>query len=151
MYSERVYGIEPERVVGSSIATQYEYQNGKPVLMRLPKVFFINDHAGKPIGINLLIGKRPQAVFGNSGGDQEMLEWTGAGDEVRLMMLVYHDDPVREYAYGLAGNLPDTKIGTFSTKLMDEAKQRAWLVVSMKQDWKQIFPFSTHSIREFHG
>lgn len=141
IYSDRSYGIPPEQVVGSSIATHYEYQDGKPVLMREPKVFFIDDHAGKPIGINLFIGKRPYAAFGNSDGDRQMLEWTGAGGGARLMMLVYHDDSVREYAYGPAGNLPDTKVGTFSDALMDEAKQRGWIVVSMKQDWKRIFSF----------
>ena len=88
VYSERVYGVPPEQVVGSSIVTKYEVQDGKPVLMREPKVFFIDDHAGKAIGINLFIGKRPLAAFGNSGGDREMLEWTQAGDGARLMMLV---------------------------------------------------------------
>jgi phosphoserine phosphatase len=144
VYSDRVYGIPPEQVVGSSIVTQYDYQGSKPVLRREPKVFFINDHAGKPIGINLFIGKRPYAAFGNSEGDRQMLEWTEAGDGERLMMLVYHDDPVREYAYGPAGNLPDTKVGRFPAALMDEAKARDWIVVSIKNDWKQIFPFSSH-------
>ena len=89
--------------MGSSILTKYEYQDGKPVLMREPKVFFIDDHAGKAIGINLFIGRRPYAAFGNSGGDREMLEWTQAGGGARLMMLVYHDDAEREYASGLPG------------------------------------------------
>jgi len=141
VYSERVYGIPPEQVVGSSIATKYEYQNGKPVLMREPKVFFIDDNAGKAIGINLFIGKRPYAAFGNSGGDREMLEWTQAGDGPRLMMLVLHDDAKREYAYGPAGGLPDTKVGTFSQALMDEAKKSGWVVISMKYDWRRIFAF----------
>jgi phosphoserine phosphatase len=145
IYSDRIYGIPPEQVVGSSIATKYDYQDGKPVLMREPKVFFIDDHAGKPVGINLFIGKRPYAAFGNSDGDQQMLEWTGAGEGARLMMLVYHDDPVREYAYGPAGNLPDTKVGTFSTELMDEAEKKDWIIVSMRRDWKQIFGFSTRN------
>jgi phosphoserine phosphatase len=139
-YSERVYSVPPEQVVGSNIATKYEYQRGKPVLMREPKMFFVDDHAGKAIGINLFIGKRPYAAFGNSGGDREMLEWTGAGDGARLMMLVLHDDAEREYAYGLANGLPDTKVGTFSQGLMDEAKQRGWVVISMKNDWKTVFP-----------
>jgi phosphoglycolate phosphatase-like HAD superfamily hydrolase len=141
VYSEGVYGIPPEQVVGSSIATKYEYRDGKPVLLRLPKVFFIDDHAGKPVGINLFIGKRPAAAFGNSTGDRQMLEWTGAGDGVRLMMLVYHDDAEREYAYGPAGKLPDTKVGTFSKALMAEAKKKGWNIISMKKDWKVIFPF----------
>jgi hypothetical protein len=139
IYSERVYGVPVEQVVGSSIATKYEYQDGKPVLMREPKVFFIDDKAGKAIGINLFIGKRPYAAFGNSGGDREMLEWTTAGDGRRLGMLVLHDDTEREYAYGPANGLPDTKVGTFTQALMDEAKERGWVVVSMKNDWKTIF------------
>jgi phosphoglycolate phosphatase-like HAD superfamily hydrolase len=140
VYSERVYGVPPEQVVGSSIATKYEYRDGAPVLMREPKVFFIDDKAGKAIGINLFIGKRPYAAFGNSGGDREMLEWTGAGDGARLMMLVLHDDAEREYAYGPANGLPDTKVGTFSQALMDEAKEKGWVVISMKNDWKTVFP-----------
>ena len=139
-YSERVYGVPVEQVIGSSIVTKYEYQGEKPVLMREPKVFFINDKAGKAIGINLLIGKRPYAAFGNSDGDREMLEWTSAGDGKRLMMLVLHDDAGREYAYGPASGLPDTKVGTFSQKLMDEAKGKGWTVISMRHDWKTIFP-----------
>jgi hypothetical protein len=140
VYSEQVYGVPPEQVVGSSIATKYEDENGKPVLMREPKVFFIDDGPGKAIGINLFIGKRPQAAFGNSGGDQQMLEWTQAGDGARLMMLVYHDDAEREYAYGPAGGLPDSHVGTFSEALLAEAKRSGWIVISMKNDWKVIFP-----------
>jgi hypothetical protein len=141
VYSEGVYGIPPEQVVGSSIVTKYEDTNGKPVLMREPKVFFVDDHAGKPVGINLFIGKRPYAAFGNSIGDQQMLEWTQAGDGARLMMLVLHDDPIREYAYGPADGLPDTKVGTFSDALMTEAKKNGWVVISMKRDWNRIFDF----------
>jgi phosphoglycolate phosphatase-like HAD superfamily hydrolase len=141
VYSERVYGIPPEQVVGSSIQTKYEYQDGKPVLMREPKVLFIDDKTGKPIGINLFIGKRPYAAFGNSTGDQQMLEWTQAGDGARLMMLVLHNDPEREYAYGPATGLPDTKVGTFSQALYDEAKSKGWTVISMKNDWNSIFSF----------
>jgi phosphoserine phosphatase len=140
IYSEEVYGVPVEQVVGSSIATKYEYRDGEPVLMREPKVFFIDDHTGKAIGINLFIGKRPYAAFGNSGGDREMLEWTGAGAGARLMMLVLHDDAEREYAYGPANGLPDTKVGPFTQVLMDEAKQKGWVVISMKNDWKTIFP-----------
>jgi phosphoserine phosphatase len=140
VYSEQVYDVPVEQVVGSSIVTKYEYQDGKPVLMREPKVFFIDDKDGKAIGINLFIGKRPYAAFGNSDGDREMLEWTGAGSEARLMMLVLHDDALREYAYGPARGLPDTKVGTFSRALADEAKQKGWVVISMRNDWKTIFP-----------
>jgi phosphoserine phosphatase len=138
-YSERVYGVPVDQVIGSSIATKYDYQGGKPVLMREPKVFFIDDRVGKPIGINLFIGKRPLAAFGNSDGDREMLEWTGAGDGARLMMLVLHDDAEREYAYGPANGLPDSKVGAFTQALSDQAKQRGWTVISMKSDWKAIF------------
>jgi len=141
VYSKRVYGIPPEQVVGSSILTKYEYRDGKPVLMREPKVFFVDDHAGKAIGINLFIGKRPYAAFGNSGGDREMLEWTSAGEGARLAMLVLHDDAEREYAYGPAGGLPDTKVGTFTQALMEEAKKRGWVVISMKNNWKRVFAF----------
>lgn len=141
VYSERVYGVPPEQVVGSSIVTTYDNKTGKPVLMREPKVFFIDDGPGKAIGINLFIGKRPNAAFGNSGGDAQMLEWTQGGDGAHLTMLVLHDDAKREYAYGPAVNLPDTKVGTFSDALLTEAAKNAWIVISMKNDWKRIFPF----------
>jgi phosphoserine phosphatase len=137
--TEAVYGVPPEQVIGSSIETKYEIQDGKPVLMRLPKIHFIDDKAGKPVGINEFIGRRPVAAFGNSDGDRQMLEWTGAGGGTRLMMLVFHDDAKREYAYGPAHGLPDTKFGHFSQSLMDEAKKNGWVVISMKDDWKQIF------------
>jgi phosphoserine phosphatase len=140
-YAQRVYGVPPEQVVGSSIATTYEIKDGKPELMRLPKRFFDDDHAGKAIGIDLFIGKRPYAAFGNSTGDREMLEWTGAGEGARLKMLVHHDDAEREYAYGPAGGLPDTKVGTFDQSLMDEANTKGWVVISMKNDWKRVFGF----------
>jgi phosphoserine phosphatase len=139
VYSEQVYGIPPAQVVGSIIATKYQNANGQPVLMREPKLLFMNDGPGKPVGINLFIGKRPQAAFGNSGGDAQMLEWTQAGDGARLMMLVHHDDAKREYAYGPAGGLPNTSVGTFSDALMAEAKKNGWIVISMKNDWKRIF------------
>jgi phosphoserine phosphatase len=137
--TEKVYGIPPEQVVGSTIETKYEVKNGKPVLMRLAKIDFIDDKAGKPVGINKFIGRRPIAAFGNSAGDREMLEWTGAGSGARLMMLVFHDDAAREYAYGPANGLPDTKFGTFPQSLMDEAKEKDWVVISMKNDWSAIF------------
>jgi phosphoserine phosphatase len=141
VYSEQVYGVTPEQVVGSSIVTKYDDSSGKPVLMREPKVFFIDDGPGKAIGINLFIGKRPSAAFGNTAGDQQMLEWTQAGDGARLMMLVHHDDATREYAYGPGGGLPDTHVGTFSEALLTEANKNGWIVISMKNDWKRIFPF----------
>jgi phosphoserine phosphatase len=148
-YSERVYGVPPEQVVGSSVMTQYVDTSGKPVLMREPKVFFIDDGPGKAIGINMFIGKRPQAAFGNSGstdfksGDAQMLEWAQAGDGARLMMLVLHDDAKREYAYGPAAGLPDTSVGTFSEALLLKATKNAWVVISMKNDWKKIYPWET--------
>jgi hypothetical protein len=135
-WTEKVYGIPPEQVVGSSIETKYEWRDGKPVLMRLPEMNFIDDKTGKPVGINSHIGRRPIAAFGNSDGDQQMLEWTQAGSDARLMMLVHHDDAVREFAYGA-----ESKIGTFSDALMAEAKKNGWTVISMKDDWKVIFPF----------
>jgi phosphoserine phosphatase len=149
-YSEKVYGVPPEHVVGSSIVTTYVDTNGKPELMREPKPFFIDDGPGKVIGINLFIGKRPQAAFGNSGsgvglksGDAQMLEWAQAGDGARLMMLVLHDDAKREYAYGPATGLPNTGVGTFSEELLLKATKNAWVIISMKNDWKRIFAFET--------
>jgi len=139
--TEKVYGIPPEQVVGSTIKTKYEIKDGQPVLMRLPEIGFIDDKAGKPVGINEFIGRRPIAAFGNSAGDREMLEWTGAAGGARLMMLVLHDDAEREYAYGPANGLPDTKFGTFPQSLMEEAKKKGWVVISMKDDWKRIFAF----------
>ena len=135
-WTEKVYGIPPEQVVGSSIKTQYEMRDGKPVLMRLPAIDFIDDKVGKPVGINSHIGRRPILAFGNSTGDQQMLEYTQGGSGARLMMLVHHDDAEREFAYG-----PDSMIGTFSDALMAEAKDRKWTVVSMKDDWKTIFSY----------
>ena len=141
-YSERVYGIPPEQVVGSAGDTTYGYaKDGKPILTKDPKLLLNNDNAGKPEGIHLQIGRRPHAAFGNSTGDQQMLEYTGAGDGARLMMLVLHDDAQREYAYGPAQGLPDTKVGTFTQALYDEAKKDGWTVISMKNDWKRIFAF----------
>jgi hypothetical protein len=135
-WTEKVYGIPPEQVVGSSIKTKYEMRDGKPVLVRLPEVNFVDDKAGKPVGINEHIGRRPIAAFGNSDGDRQMLEWTQGGEGARLMMLVHHDDAEREFAYGA-----ESKIGTFSDALAAEAKKDAWTVISMKDDWKRIFPF----------
>jgi len=137
--TQDVYGIPPEQVVGSTIETKYEVIDGRPVLTRLAKIDFIDDKTGKPVGINKFIGRRPIAAFGNSAGDQQMLEWTAAGKGPRLMMLVFHDDEVREYAYGPANGLPDSPFGTFPQSLMDMAKKNGWIVISMKEDWKRIF------------
>lgn len=134
-WAEKVYGVPPEQVIGSSIKTKYEMRDGKPELVRLPELNFIDDKAGKPVGINLHIGRRPIAAFGNSDGDREMLEWTMAGGGARLMMLVHHDDGDREWSYDA-----QSKIGTFSDALMAEAKSSGWTVISMKYDWKTVFP-----------
>jgi hypothetical protein len=141
VYSERVYGIPSEQVVGTATGTKYSYDaNGKPFLTKDPKLLLNDNNAGKAEGIHLMIGRRPFAAFGNSTGDQQMLEYTGAGDGARLKMLVLHDDAEREYAYGPAEGLPDTKVGTFTQELYDEAKKDGWIVISMKNDWKTIFP-----------
>jgi phosphoserine phosphatase len=142
VYAEQVYGIPPEQVVGTAGATQYGYdKDGKPVLTKEPKLLLNDDNAGKPEGIHLMIGRRPYAAFGNSTGDRQMLEYTGAGGGARLMMLVLHDDAEREYAYGPAQGFPDTRVGTFTQALYDEAKKNRWTVISMKEDWKRIFAF----------
>jgi len=142
VYAEQVYGIPPEQVVGTMGGTKYGYgKDGKPFLTKEPKLLLNDNDAGKPEGIHLMIGRRPYAAFGNSPGDQQMLEYTTAGDGARLGMLVLHDDAKREYAYGPAQGLPDTKIGTFTQALYDEAKKRGWVVISMKEDWKRLFPF----------
>jgi phosphoglycolate phosphatase-like HAD superfamily hydrolase len=139
-YSEKVYGIPPEQVVGSAGGTKYGYdKSGRPILTKEPKLLLNDNNAGKPEGIHLMIGRRPYVAFGNSTGDRQMLEYTGAGDGARLMMLVMHDDGTREYAYGPAEGLPDTRVGTFTQALYDEAKKRSWVVISMKKDWKKIF------------
>jgi hypothetical protein len=146
-YAQEVYGIPPEQVIGSSILTKYELKDGQPLLMREPKPFLIDDHGGKPVGINLFIGRRPTVAFGNSTGDAEMLRWTQARTGARLEMLVLHDDGKREYAYGPAEGLPDTKVGTFPEALLDEARKNGWTVVSMKKDWKRIFQFDELAAR----
>jgi phosphoglycolate phosphatase-like HAD superfamily hydrolase len=139
-WTQQVYGIAPPQVVGSSVVTEFQIKDGKPVLMRLPKLNFVDDKAGKPVGIGQHIGQRPILAFGNSSGDREMLEYTTGGDGARLGLLVYHNDAEREYAYGPAGGLRDSKIGTFPQDLMDEAKKSGWIVVGMKDDWNRIFP-----------
>jgi phosphoglycolate phosphatase-like HAD superfamily hydrolase len=140
VYSEATYGIPPEQVVGTAGGTKYGYdKNGKPFLTKEPKLLLNDNNAGKPEGIHLMIGRQPYAAFGNSTGDRQMLEYTKAGDGARLAMLVMHDDANREYAYGPAKGLPDTKVGTFTQALYDEAKKHGWTVISMKNDWKRIF------------
>jgi phosphoglycolate phosphatase-like HAD superfamily hydrolase len=143
-YAEQVYGIPPEQVVGSAGGTKFGYdKSGKPFLTKEPKLLLNDNNAGKPEGIHLMIGRRPHIAFGNSTGDQQMLEYTKAGDGPRVAMLVLHDDAEREYAYGPAQGLPDTKVGTFTQALYDEAKKNDWTVISMKNDWKIIFPFES--------
>jgi phosphoglycolate phosphatase-like HAD superfamily hydrolase len=134
-WTERVYGIPPEQVVGSSIRTKFELRDGKPVLMRLPEVNFIDDKAGKPVGINQHIGRRPIAAFGNSDGDFQMLEWTTSGSGPRFGLIVHHDDAEREWAYDRTSSIGKLDRG------LDEAAKRGWLVASMQRDWKFIFPF----------
>lgn len=142
VYAQQVYGIPPEQVVGTAGGTKFGYtKDGKPFLTKEPKLLLNNNDAGKPEGIHLMIGRRPNAAFGNSIGDREMLEWVGAGDGVRLKMLLLHDDATREYAYGPAAGLPDSRVGTFTPALYDKAKKDGWTVISMKNDWKRIFAF----------
>jgi phosphoserine phosphatase len=132
-WSERVYGIPPEQVIGSSIKTVFELRDGKPVLVRQPQIDFIDDKAGKPVGINSHIGRRPIAAFGNSDGDLQMLQYTAAGTGSRLCLFVHHDDDSREWAYDR-----QSLIGHFD-KGLDEATTRGWTVVSMKNDWTTIY------------
>jgi phosphoglycolate phosphatase-like HAD superfamily hydrolase len=134
-WAEKAYGVPPEQVIGSQQEVKFQMQDGKPVLTRQPKIAFIDDGPGKPVGIYRTIGRRPIAAFGNSDGDQQMLEFTAAGDGRRLMLLVHHDDAAREFAYDRT-----SKVGKLD-KAWDEAKARHWIVVSMKQDWKRIFAF----------
>jgi phosphoserine phosphatase len=142
VYAQRVYGIPRAQVVGTAGGVKYGYdKDGKPFLTKEPKLLLNDNFAGKPEGIHLEIGVRPVIAFGNSTGDREMLEYTTAGNGARLGLLVLHDDAAREYAYGPAQGLPDTKIGTFTQALYDEAKKDGWQVISMKDDWKRIFSF----------
>jgi phosphoserine phosphatase len=137
VYAEQVYGIPPEQVVGTAGGTKYGYRkDGRPFLTKEPRLLLNDDKAGKPEGIHLMIGRRPFAAFGNSDGDRQMLEYTQPADGARLMMLVYHDDATREYAYGAT-----SKVGTFSDALTAEAKKKGWVVISMKNDWKRVFAF----------
>jgi phosphoserine phosphatase len=134
VFAEQVYGVPPEQVIGSSIATEYEVRNGKPVIVRQPKIDFIDDKAGKPVAINKFIGRRPIAAFGNSDGDFQMLEWTTAGAGPRLAVIVHHDDAGREFAYDRGSHIGKLERG------LDEGPRRAWTIVSMKDDWKTLYP-----------
>lgn len=134
-WSERVYGIPPEQVVGSSIKTEFEMKDGAPTLFRLPQVNFIDDKAGKPVGINEHIGRKPIAAFGNSDGDLEMLQWTTMAPGARFGLIVHHTDAEREYAYDR-----NTEFGRLD-KALDAAAENNWTVVDMKNDWKVIYPF----------
>ena len=134
-WTERVYGIPPQQVVGSSIKTTFELRDGVPVLVRLPEIIFIDDKAGKPVGINQHIGRRPIAAFGNSDGDLQMLQWTTAGEGKRFGLIVHHTDAEREWAYDRQSH-----IGRLDQALV-EAQENGWTVVDMKKDWKVIYPF----------
>lgn len=135
VWVEPVYGIPPEQVVGSAGKERFEVRNGQPVLVKLPGVDFVDDKEGKPVGIQKFIGRRPILAFGNSDGDQQMLEWTAAGSGARLTGLVHHTDAEREWAYDRASH-----VGRLD-RALDEATAKGWQVVDMKRDWKQIFPF----------
>jgi len=134
-FAETLYGIPPEQVIGSSIKTKYEVRGGKPAIVRLPEIGFVDDKAGKPVGIHTYIGRRPIMAFGNSDGDFEMLEWTTSGPGPRFGLIVHHDDAVREWAYDR-----ESHVGRLARGL-DEAPQRGWVVASMQRDWKRVFPF----------
>lgn len=139
-YAQSVYGITSDQIIGSALDTKYQYnKEGQGVLMRDPKLLLNNNNGGKAEDIYLFIGKHPKAAFGNSTGDQQMLEYTQADGGPSLEMLVLHDDAAREFAYGPAQGLPDSKVGTFTQALYDEAKAKGWTVISMKNDWKRIF------------
>lgn len=133
VFAEELYGVPPEQVVGSSIKTRYEVRDGRPVIVRLPEIDFIDDKAGKPVGIHKFIGRRPIAAFGNSDGDVEMLEWTTSGPGRTLGLIVHHDDGAREFAYDRA-----SAIGRLD-RALDEAGRRGWVVVSMKSDWRNVY------------
>jgi phosphoglycolate phosphatase-like HAD superfamily hydrolase len=134
VFAEKTYGIPPEQVVGSSIKAGYEVRNGKPVIVKLPEMNFIDDKEGKPVGIHQHIGRRPIFAAGNSDGDFQMLEWTTAGEGARFGMLVHHDDGDREFAYDRESHIGKLDRG------LDEGPKRGWTIVSMKDDWKSIYP-----------
>jgi len=133
--TQQLYGVPPEQVVGTSVVAKYEIRDGKPVLIKMPEIFFIDDKEGKPVGIHQFIGKRPIFASGNSDGDYEMLLWTTTGHGKRFGLLLHHDDAKREYAYDRKSH-----IGKLD-KALDAASKNKWVVVSMKNDWKTIFPF----------
>jgi phosphoglycolate phosphatase-like HAD superfamily hydrolase len=135
VFAERAYGIPPEQVIGSSGKTKFELRDGRPVLVKLPALDFLDDKEGKPINIQKIIGRRPLAAFGNSDGDLQMLQWTCAGPGARFCLFVHHTDEAREWAYDRASH-----IGRFD-KGLDEARAKGWTVVDMKRDWKVVFPF----------
>ncbi len=132
---EEVYGIPRDQVVGSSIKTEFTIVDGKPVIMRLPELDFIDDKAGKPVGINRFIGRKPVFASGNSDGDLQMLQWTASGDGLRFMLYLHHTDGEREWAYDR-----ESHIGRLD-KGLDEANEKGWTVIDMKEDWKLIYPF----------
>ncbi|NDV62900.1 haloacid dehalogenase-like hydrolase [Puniceicoccales bacterium CK1056] len=134
IFSENLYGIPPERVVGSSLDAKYEFRDGQPVIVKQASIDLIDDHAGKPVGIHRYIGRRPILAIGNSDGDFEMLEYVTTGDGPRLGMIIHHDDPEREFAYDR-----DSSIGR-SARVLDEGPQRGWKIISMQSDWKVIHP-----------
>jgi len=136
--AERLYGIAPDQVIGSSGKTRYELRNGAPAIVRLPELDFFDDKEGKPVAIQKFIGQRPLAAFGNSDGDQQMLQWTAAGPGRRLALLVDHTDAAREFDYRVS------PMGRLDLALA-EAHERGWTVVSMKDDWKRIFAFETRN------
>jgi phosphoserine phosphatase len=134
-FTEKVYGVPPEQVVGSTIETKYEVRDGTPVIVRLAEIDFIDDKAGKPVGIHKFIGRRPIMAFGNSDGDFEMLEWTTSGPGSRFGLIVHHDDAAREWAYDRESHIGRLKRG------LAEASRRGWIIASMQRDWKRVFPF----------
>ncbi len=135
-WTERVYGIPPQQVIGTSIETAYEIRDGQPVLVRLPEINHIDDEAGKPVGINRYIGRRPILAFGNSDGDHQMLQWTASGSGLRFCGLVHHTDAEREYAYDRGAHMGGLD------EAWDEALEKGWTVVDMKDDWSQIYPYA---------
>jgi hypothetical protein len=132
-WAERVYGVPPQQVIGSSIKTRYEVRAGEPVLVRLPELDFLDDKAGKPVAIARHVGRRPILAFGNSDGDFEMLEWTAGGSRPSLMLILHHDDADREFAYDR-----ESPVGRL-VRGLDEGPRRGWTIVSMKRDWRTVF------------